>query len=122
MLKVVTPEEMRKIEQAAILAGNTVETLMEQAGKGAALEISAFVKERGLPSKALIFTGKGNNGGDGYVVARYLHQQGFTVQVVQVHPLDPQSFVKKERRRFEARGGKIIDLDHAKFVSCLKRE
>lgn len=116
MLKVVTPEEMRKIEQAAILAGNTVETLMEQAGKGAALEIAAFVKERDLPSKAFIFTGKGNNGGDGYVVARYLHQQGFTVQVVQVHPLDPQSLVKKERRRFEARGGKIIDLDHAKFV------
>lgn len=116
MLKVVTPEEMKKIEQAACFTGSTEETLMEQAGKNAALEIAAFVKEHNLPPKAFIFTGKGNNGGDGYVVARHLHQLGFSVQVAQVHTLDPQSLVKKERRRFEARGGKIIDLDHAKLV------
>lgn len=116
MLRVVTPEEMRKIENIAVAAGTTAETLMEQAGKETASVISDFVKMRALSLKAFIIAGTGNNGGDGYVVARYLLQQGISVQVAQVGTLDPQSLVKKQRRRYEARGGKVIDLDHAKLT------
>lgn len=112
MQKIFTPEEVRYLEAQAINAGSSEEILMEQAGKQAASWIGSFVKERNLPTKATIIAGKGNNGGDGYVVARYLIQLGFSVQVLQVYPVDPTSLVKKQRRRFEARSGKVIDLDH----------
>lgn len=112
MLKVVTPEQMRAIEAQSISAGVTQESLMEQAGKQTATWVANFVKEKQLPPKAFCVAGKGNNGGDGYVVARYLLQLGFSVQVMQVGLLDPNGLVKKQRRRYEARGGKVHDLDH----------
>ncbi len=117
MLRVVTPDEMRLIEKIAMDAGTSVETLMEQAGKETANVISAYVKKHALSLKACIVAGSGNNGGDGYVVARYLLQDGFSVQVVQVGTLDPASLVKKQRRRFEARGGKVIDLARSTFTA-----
>ncbi len=116
MLRVVTPDEMRSIEKAAIDSGISVETLMEQAGKETAKVVLAFVKEQKLAQKAFIIAGPGNNGGDGYVVARYLLQEGMTVQVAQIGQLDPASLVKKQRRRFEARGGKVIDLEAKKIT------
>lgn len=111
MLRVVSPEEMRQIEQIATNAGTSVETLMELAGKETAAVVSSYVKEHALSLRAFIVTGTGNNGGDGYVVARYLMQDGFSVQVAQAGVLDSASLVKKQRRRYEARGGKVIDLD-----------
>jgi NAD(P)H-hydrate epimerase len=113
MLSVVTPEEMRQKEQSAITSGTSVETLMEQAGKETAGVVLAYIKEHNLPQKVLIVAGTGNNGGDGYVVARYLLQEGFSVMVCQIGKLDPDSLVKKQRRRYEARGGRVVD---GKFV------
>ncbi|MBS0656198.1 MAG: NAD(P)H-hydrate dehydratase [Verrucomicrobia bacterium] len=110
MLRIVTPEEMKQLESLAEAAGVTQEMLMEQAGKQVDAVVSSFVTERALATKALILAGRGNNGGDAYVVARLLHQRGYTVQVIQLFPIDPNSLVRKQRRRFEARGGKIIDL------------
>lgn len=52
--------------------------LMERAaGKAAAWIISRIKNNR----KILIFCGKGNNGGDGFVIARKLYEKGFDVQV-----------------------------------------
>jgi hydroxyethylthiazole kinase-like uncharacterized protein yjeF len=64
-------------EQAAIEAGQTVETLMERAG--AALAEAALRFSGGKP--ALILCGPGNNGGDGYVAARHLASRGVRVRV-----------------------------------------
>ncbi|TRD15081.1 NAD(P)H-hydrate dehydratase [Palleronia caenipelagi] len=70
----VTTAEMRKIEADAIESGSvTGLDLMERAGAGA---VSA-ARERLMPDPAgkrvLILCGPGNNGGDGYVIARILH-------------------------------------------------
>lgn len=74
---ILTAGEMRAAEEAAISAGTDVETLMERAGAGAAEAIRRFAG----PLPALVLCGPGNNGGDGYVVARRLRERGIDVRV-----------------------------------------
>ncbi len=77
-MKLVTTEQMRAIDRRAIdeLGIPGVE-LMENAGKG----IAAFVRDtifggRVSGKRVAIFAGAGNNGGDGYVIARWLDSWG----------------------------------------------
>lgn len=74
---ILTAAEMRAAEGAAIAAGTSVETLMERAGLGAAEAIWRFAG----PTPALVLCGPGNNGGDGYVIARVLRERGVEVRV-----------------------------------------
>jgi hydroxyethylthiazole kinase-like uncharacterized protein yjeF len=74
---ILTAAEMRAAEEAAIAAGTPVEELMERAGKGAAEAIWRFAG----PLPALVLCGPGNNGGDGYVIARELAARGVAVRV-----------------------------------------
>jgi hydroxyethylthiazole kinase-like uncharacterized protein yjeF len=74
---IVTAAEMRAAEEAAIAAGTPVETLMERAGTAAAEAIRLYAGA--LP--ALVLCGPGNNGGDGYVIARRLTERGLRVRV-----------------------------------------
>ncbi|WP_171060792.1 NAD(P)H-hydrate epimerase [Poseidonocella sp. HB161398] len=71
--------EMRQLEQAAFDSGRvSSRAAMERAGQGVAAEILALRPE---PGRALILCGPGNNGGDGYVIARLLHGNGWDVTV-----------------------------------------
>lgn len=74
---ILNADEMKAAEQAAINAGVSVETLMERAGAGAAEAAWRFAG----PLPALVLCGPGNNGGDGYVVARRLRERGVAVKV-----------------------------------------
>jgi hydroxyethylthiazole kinase-like uncharacterized protein yjeF len=74
---ILTAETMRAAEQAAIEGGTGVEQLMERAG--AALAEAAYRFAGPMP--ALVLCGPGNNGGDGYVAARYLSGRGMAVRV-----------------------------------------
>ena len=74
---ILTADKVRAAEQAAIAAGTSVETLMERAGTALAEATLAFAG----PMPALILCGPGNNGGDGYVAARLLAEQGVSVRV-----------------------------------------
>ncbi|WP_182201801.1 NAD(P)H-hydrate dehydratase [Paraliobacillus salinarum] len=55
--------------------------LMENAGRAVADKIKHHINQS---SSILILVGSGNNGGDGYVIARMLYNQGYHVSVVQV--------------------------------------
>lgn len=77
MRPILTAAGMRAAEAAAIEAGTPVETLMDRAGTAAAEAIRRFAG----PMPALILCGPGNNGGDGYVIARRLAEFGFPVRV-----------------------------------------
>jgi hydroxyethylthiazole kinase-like uncharacterized protein yjeF len=74
---ILTTAAMVAAEQRAIDAGTSVQTLMERAGASLAEAVYRFAGK--MP--ALILVGPGNNGGDGYVAARYLAERGVQVRV-----------------------------------------
>jgi hydroxyethylthiazole kinase-like uncharacterized protein yjeF len=78
-MKIVSGETMRQMETRAMEeSGIPSLTLMENAGKGCAEAIVA--RYGACPDPwAVIFAGKGNNGGDGYVIARLLRERGWHV-------------------------------------------
>ncbi len=80
----VSAEEMRALDQLTIERyGTPGHVLMERAGKGAtAALLSALPHMRRKGRRALICAGKGNNGGDGLVMARLLRARGVRAEVV----------------------------------------
>lgn len=74
---ILTAAETRAAEEAAISAGTSVETLMDRAGIAAAEAIWRYAGR--MPT--LVLCGPGNNGGDGYVVARALAARGADIRV-----------------------------------------
>lgn len=74
-MHLVTTEQMRRLEQTAVDAGATWEALMEHAGWGVAQEaLRTLGDARGR--RVIVLVGPGNNGGDGLVAARHLHDAG----------------------------------------------
>ena len=73
-MKVYTSAQMREREQAAVDAGSSFEQLMENAGQAAAADLLRRCSQAG---RVLVVCGKGNNGGDGLVIARVLQQHGW---------------------------------------------
>lgn len=69
--------EMTKADGLAVALGLPVDRLMEAAGWAVALEI----RKRFQPCRVLVLAGPGNNGGDGFVAARYLRRWGWPVRV-----------------------------------------
>jgi ADP-dependent NAD(P)H-hydrate dehydratase / NAD(P)H-hydrate epimerase len=79
-MKIVTAAEMRAIDRATSERfGVPSHTLMENAGAAVA---DYVLLHHGSAKRIVVFCGKGNNGGDGFVAARRLHQKGKTVQVI----------------------------------------
>ncbi len=77
----LTSQAMRELEASAIAQGRaTGLRLMERAGAGVAAAIAEVWGDR-VPGAAVVLCGPGNNGGDGYVVARHLVQAGWRVEV-----------------------------------------
>jgi hydroxyethylthiazole kinase-like uncharacterized protein yjeF len=85
-MKLVTVDQMRNLDAAAIRDfGISGLILMENAGRAVADTIVHFLG--GVVSRRiLIFSGKGNNGGDGFVVARHLANRGADVKVFLISP------------------------------------
>lgn len=70
-MEYVTPEEMSAAEKEAVANGTSVATLMENAGRAVASVVDERYGSKGS-RRLLVVCGTGNNGGDGFVVARYL--------------------------------------------------
>ncbi|MFZ1137879.1 MAG: NAD(P)H-hydrate dehydratase [Candidatus Sulfotelmatobacter sp.] len=79
-MKIVTAAEMRAIDRVTSERfGVPSLTLMENAGSAVAEHV---LSHYGAAQRIVVLCGKGNNGGDGFVAARRLHQAGKTVQVI----------------------------------------
>ncbi|MCA3271933.1 MAG: NAD(P)H-hydrate dehydratase [Roseomonas sp.] len=114
--ELLTPAEMARADAAALVAGMPTETLMEAAGRAVARAIRA----RFRPCRTLVLAGPGNNGGDGYVAARYLEQAGWPVAVAALAPPSPGTAAAAAAARWHgpmaafneaevARAGLVVD-------------
>jgi len=83
MTELLTAGEMRALEQAAIGSGIiTGREMMERAGYGVVEAVLAEWPDlAAAPHRALVLCGPGNNGGDGFVVARLLREWGWAVDL-----------------------------------------
>jgi ADP-dependent NAD(P)H-hydrate dehydratase / NAD(P)H-hydrate epimerase len=79
-MKIVTVEQMRRIEQDSVKEGISIAALMENAGKATAEEIKRITGSIDK-QRVVVLIGPGNNGGDGLVAARHLHDWGAGVSV-----------------------------------------
>ena len=81
--ELLTVAQTSAADAAAIGAGVSGETLMENAGGGAARAIC----ERFPSSPVAVLCGPGNNGGDGFVIARHLAAAGWPVRLALLGPI-----------------------------------
>ncbi|MGD2153791.1 MAG: NAD(P)H-hydrate dehydratase [Gemmatimonadales bacterium] len=80
-MKVSTVEEMRRLDRRAMTEfGVPDHVLMENAGQAVYYAIQRRLSVRGR--RFIVISGPGNNGGDGFVVARKLHSSGADVRVL----------------------------------------
>lgn len=111
MLKFVSTAQMREIDRVSIEEFGIPETiLMENAG----LESLYYLDEclGGLHGKRIaVFCGKGNNGGDGFVLARHLHIMGVDcVAYLLASKDDLKGDAKLNQEIFSKIGGRIKEL------------
>ena len=81
-LELLTPAEMGRADRASVALGRPVAWLMENAGRA----VARAVRQRFAPCRVLVLCGPGNNGGDGYVAARWLEGWGWPVAVAALAP------------------------------------
>jgi len=80
-MKVVTTDEMRRIEKAADAGGLSLATMMENAGRAVAEACQQDQRIGPGEKQILVLVGPSNNGGDGLVAARHLHDAGAQVKL-----------------------------------------
>lgn len=114
---------MRELDRLTINEyGTPGHVLMERAGVGAAKLLLKFFGGR-TPRKAVVVAGKGNNGGDGLVVARVLKQQGIACQVLlaaQKH--DVQGDARRNLRAFLRIDGQVNEVTEEDRLALAERK
>ncbi len=98
---ILTCAEMRSVEERAFVRGSTAESLMDEAGEKVARAIRQFFPQPGI---ALIFFGKGHNGGDALVAARHLGESGWMVHLIAAYPEEKWSQLTRKKFDEASRG------------------
>jgi hydroxyethylthiazole kinase-like uncharacterized protein yjeF len=120
-MKVVTSQQMREIDRKAI-EENKISglALMENAGLRIFQNLKDIYSDLRL-KKIIIFAGSGNNGGDGFVVARYLYDYGVKVKVFLLTPFHK---IKGEAREnlniIDKMGVELIEVETVKLEEIQK--
>lgn len=81
MIPVVTPDEMRRVDERAIASGVPLEVLIERAGWAVARTARNMLGGT-YGRRVVVVVGPGNNGADGRVAARLLGERGVAVRLV----------------------------------------
>jgi hydroxyethylthiazole kinase-like uncharacterized protein yjeF len=80
-MRILTADQMREADRRTIQEiGIPSLVLMENAGRQVVAAMESIFQDLG-DRRVAVLSGKGNNGGDGFVVARTLHQRGIDVSV-----------------------------------------
>lgn len=111
-MKLVTADLMQRIDREAIdKIGIPSLELMENAGRGIAEFILEEIDDYAIPCRTAVFCGKGNNGGDGFVIARYLHQAKHPVTIYFIGPPDKLSAdAQANYKRAKEAGIELIEI------------
>lgn len=113
-MKLVYAAEMREMDRRTIEEwGLPASVLMENAGRSVAAVCEELLAQR-PPGPIVIVAGKGNNGGDGFVVARWLHWSGHEVEVCLLARLDELSGHAAINARFAERMGVPVHEEAAR--------
>jgi hydroxyethylthiazole kinase-like uncharacterized protein yjeF len=117
MLTTLTRAQVRRLDAIAINElGIPGVVLMENAGHGAAEIIRDLIAQR-QARRAVIFCGRGNNGGDGLVIARHLHNAGESVATcLTVPPSELRGDAEINYRILERMGLEVVVLDGAEAL------
>ncbi|HTY13340.1 MAG TPA: NAD(P)H-hydrate epimerase [Candidatus Omnitrophota bacterium] len=120
-MKTVTSEQMAELDRHAIEdLGIPSLTLMENAGRETAEEAAKLSPG----PKIAVICGKGNNGGDGFVAARYLAEKGFELLVVllgrigQIKPEPKTNALRMKLPIHEAGDDKSFEVMKSKIADC----
>ena len=99
---------MIEIEEQWFASGEiTLEVLMDRVGRAIADWVLADLGEDARDSNVLALVGKGNNGGDAVVAAKYLLESGVPVTLATVLPRDDNDPLMLD---FVAAGGTVVEL------------
>jgi NAD(P)H-hydrate epimerase len=112
-MKHITPEAMKELEGSASEYGMSVKQMMENAGKG----VAEFVLSRYSPARVCVVCGGGNNGGDGFVAARYLSARCRVEVVLLTAP--ERIRTEEARENWHALAGTEAELHVADETSAL---
>lgn len=114
-MKILTIDQMRQVEKDCAKIGLPSSVLMENAGKAVAEEVRQIL---GTAEKQqiLILIGPGNNGGDGLVAARHLHDQGARVSL---YLFSPRPADDPNLRLVQERGIALVALTQGENLSRL---
>lgn len=83
----LSAREVEAVEANAVARGLSPESLMEAAGRAVAEEVARRLRSPG--ARVAVLAGPGNNGGDGFVAARWLAAAGYRPEVWKVRPEIP---------------------------------
>ncbi len=109
--KIVSVADMQRMERDADRAGHSYATMMEIAGGHVAQSVLDLFVSKSHPAlrTALILVGPGNNGGDGLVCARRLHDTGMPTRVyLWKRKTDPRHDDQRHFADILARGVEVV--------------
>lgn len=106
--QVVTVSQMKEIERRAADSGLSYYQMMENAGTAAFNYMIQMIP--GKKHTVLIFCGKGNNGGDGFVVARKFKEAEAAVRIVLVDGEPTTEDAKRNRQLCDSLKIPILDM------------
>ncbi|MFC3051140.1 NAD(P)H-hydrate dehydratase [Kordiimonas pumila] len=116
----LTPAEASAADAWAINSGVSGLDLMESAGRATAEMLVEYI---GTPletgGEIIVLCGPGNNGGDGFVTARYLDDWGYPVRVIAVSSLDEMTSDAAEMAEIWRGQTDKIDAARLKNVSVV---
>ncbi len=115
MIPIITPAQATAWDAAAEQDGRPLRMLMESAGRAVADMVLWNCSEEAHEG-VLVATGRGNNGGDGWVAARLLHRLGYPVTVVSLG--DPTRDEATDARRVALADGVQQVAPDAPWPNC----